>query len=193
MKRVFVAMTLVIVAAIAFAPASFAHVPRKVDGLDLELGWASEPPLSGQVNAVQVFVRQGGSAVSTADLKVTASVAGKTSDALDAEPVDESPGEYLATLIPTAVGAYTFHLTGTAGGKKIDQLFTPKEGIEEVVGTSAYSFPNSPPSNSELASSLADLKDAQDSDKSTQRTIMIVAIAGLALAVIGLLMSRRKA
>ena len=190
MKRVLGAAVVAVLGLVWLAPASQAHVTKKVDGLDVELGWKSEPPVAGELNAITVSVHNGGAAVSGATLKVAATVGGKTSAPFALEPA--GAGEYETSFIPTALGGFTFHLTGSAAGKSIDATYTPKDGVEEVKGSSVYAFPKFAPTTSQLADSLAALQKSQKAGRSRQRQIGIAALVGVALGAIALVTSRRK-
>ena len=107
---------------IAIAATAQAHVLKDFGPYSVALGWAVEPTYVGQVNAVQVVVKdKAGKAVTDladGDLKVVVGIGGQQSAALElANKFDEDtglgiPGDYEAPLTPTAPGDYTFHLTG---------------------------------------------------------------------------------
>ena len=55
-------------------------------------------------------------------------------------------GEYDAHFFPTALGKYTFHLTGTIKGQKIDESFTSgPDTFSEVEDPATVQFPNKVP------------------------------------------------
>ena len=67
------------------------------------------------------------------DLKVTVSIGGQTSDALDLLNTFDPdtglgvPGDYEAPIMPTAPGDYTFHLTGSIHGTAVDETATSSD------------------------------------------------------------------
>jgi hypothetical protein len=106
------------------------------------------------------------------------------------------PGDYRAFFIPTAPGAYTFKLTGSLGGKKIDQSYTSgKDGFDEIVDPSEAQYPAPEPTGSQLTTRLdretdrinavlaADREAADNELASARRTATI----GLAVGALGLL------
>ena len=149
------------------APA-FAHGHRGQGDLEFTVGWANEPALVGQPNAVQLIIEHDGAPLEGAEktLKVTVSIGDQSTDPMELRTVFDAPGEYRADLIPTVVGGYTFHFTGTAGGEKVDQTFvSPKDGFDEVDGTTDIAFPKQAPTTTELAEKLASVeRKAADAD-----------------------------
>ena len=99
-----------------------AHVLKDFGPYSVALGWVHEPTYVGQLNAVQVVVKDASGKpvadIGDGDLKVVVSVGGQDSAALDlVTKYDEDtglgmPGDYEAPLVPTVPGDYTFHLAG---------------------------------------------------------------------------------
>lgn len=195
MKR-FLGVVVAALAALSIAPPVLAHGERAVGQLSFTVGWANEPALVGQPNAVQLFIERDGQPVEGAEdsLNVTVSLGDETTDRLKLRTVFESPGEYRSDLIPTVVGGYTFHFRGTVDGDAIDESFTsPKDGFDEVSGTSDIAFPDRAPTTTELAERMADVEDEVDDATSSvalPRTLSIVAIV---LGALGLAAGLRRA
>ncbi len=64
-------------------------------------------------------------------------------------------GEYDAAIVPTAPGDYTFHITGTIHGQKVDISVTSgDETFDAVKETSNLQFPSKLPSAAEVATHL---------------------------------------
>ena len=105
-----------------------AHIVKQVGPYTVALGWVHEPTYVGQLNGVQVVIKDAKgnpvSDLSADDLKVVVSTAGQQSDPMSLAPTfDEDtglgiPGDYEAPMIPTAPGDYTFHVTGTIPAPK---------------------------------------------------------------------------
>src|SRR5258708_7331977 len=112
-----------IVVAITVSSTALAHEDRTVGPYKLHVGWHVEPGLVGQLKPVELTVTQNGKAAKDVEktLTVTASTGGKTSDKLQFNPSDETPGMYTASLIPTVAGDYKFHLVGVIGKTPIDE------------------------------------------------------------------------
>jgi hypothetical protein len=164
-----------------------AHGHRDVGDLDWTVGWAVEPALVGQPNAVDLAITRGATPLEGAEkgLKVEVSIGDETSDALDLTPVFDTPGEYRADIIPTVPGDYTFHFTGELEGEKVDETFTAsKDDFSLIEGTGDLAFPKKAPTNTELAERLENVErtanDATDS-------IAMPRIAGIVGVVLGLI------
>jgi hypothetical protein len=150
---------------LAAAPAALAHTEQHVGDFHVLIGWLNEPSLVGQPNAVQLTITDhDGKPVTDLgadDLKVVVSTAGQDSDALPVTPgfdLEEgfgTPGEYLAELIPTAPGDYTFHITGKIHGTAADVTVTSgPETFDPIEGTSDLEFPVKQPTLTEVGTRL---------------------------------------
>ena len=198
MKRVLAVVSACAVVVLCRAAPVLAHGEREQAGLVFTVGWANEPALVGEPNAVQLVVERGGRPVQGAErtLKVTVSIGEESTDLLELRPVFDAPGEYRADLIPTVVGGYTFRFTGTIGDERVDETFTSlKDGFDEVAGTTDTAFPKQAPTTTELAAKLASVeRDAADA-KDAVALARIIAIAGVVVgfAGIALALSRRRA
>jgi hypothetical protein len=122
-----------------------AHEHRTVGSYSIELGWRNEPAYTGLFNGPEVFIHEAAPADATAEpgsdeeaegapvtgaedtLKLEVSFGGKTK-VLKLRAAWRDPGHYVADLIPTQPGDYTFHLTGTIGDTTIDETFTSADG-----------------------------------------------------------------
>jgi len=181
-------------------PAS-AHGEHKVANYTLEVGFGTEPGYAGVTNSVQVTISNNGKPVTDAKgLKVAVSTGDAEPRQMPLQPYfgDDfgEPGDYRAFFIPTAPGAYTFKLTGSLGGKKINQSYTSgKDGFDEIVDPSEAQYPAPEPTGSQLTTRLdretdrinavvaADREAADTEIASVRRTATI----GLAVGALGLL------
>jgi len=159
LQRLFVTMTAALIA-LAIPVAAMAHEHRAVGPVELTVGWLNEPTYAGSVNAVQVELARGGSAVTGASLQVVVIFGERTatqkSSPLDLVPSDETPGLYTASIIPSRPGTYTFHITGTAAATKLDQYFTSGEKtFDDPKDPTADEFPVKDPSAGQLAQRVA--------------------------------------
>ena len=147
------------------AAAADAHVLKDFGPYSVALGWVTEPTYVGQVNAVQVVVKdKQGKAITDVpdgDLKVVVSAGGQTSAELSlTNRFDEDtglgvPGDYEAPLTPTVPGDYTFHLTGTVHGQAIDETATSSDStFNSAVEATDIEFPTKLPSLSEVVTRL---------------------------------------
>ena len=193
-----------------------AHVVKQVGPYTVALGWVREPTYVGQLNAVQVVIKDAKgnpvSDLSADDLKVVVSTADQQSDPMSLAPTfDEDtglgiPGDYEAPMIPTALGDYTFHVTGTIHITKIDETATSSDTtFDSVVDPSAVQFPNKLPAVGDLATRIervdarvqSQISAANDAKSSAQGALVVgiaVGGAGVLIGLVGLalaIMARR--
>ena len=105
------------------------------------------------------------------------------------------PGRLPGFFIPTAPGSYSFHLTGTIKGQKIDQTFkSGPESFSDIEDPAQVQYPVKQPTGAQLATradrdtaridaALAAERDQARDDASSARTLAIV---GLIVGVLGL-------
>jgi hypothetical protein len=204
-------------AAVALMAPVFAHEQRQVGGFQLTVGWQHEPTYAGVENAVQIFIKDSkGKPVNDLgdppSLKVQVITGSQTSDPLDLKASfdpdsgEGTPGEFDATLIPTAPGDYTFHLTGSINGQNIDEKFTSSDKtFDPVKDPNEVEFPAKTPSLGQMAQSIDRLGPRVDTasksaksaknDASNASTLGIIGIVvgslGLIVGGVGLSRSRR--
>ncbi len=117
------------------------------------------------------------------------------------------PGHYVEAMIPTAPGAYTFHLTGEIQGAEIDESFDSGPGTFDDIQTQAsIQFPLEVSAPRELEGAVRGAEDAaaiaEDAanaaadDASSAQTLAIIAIVigigGLAVGGGGLMIGLRR-
>jgi hypothetical protein len=178
-----------------------AHGEHKVANYTFVVGFGTEPAYAGETNSVQLNISNNGKPVTNArGLKAAVSTG-------DAEPKEMTlqpyfgqgwgePGDYRAFFIPTAPGAYTFKVTGTLGGKKIDRSFTSvKDGFDEVADPAEVQYPVAEPTGSQLTTrmeretarlnaALAAEREAADGEVAGARRLAMI---GLVVGALGLL------
>jgi hypothetical protein len=213
-RTVPVAAVLAVLLAPLLAAPALAHEKHKVADYDVEVGFGTEPAYAGVTNSVQLIITNNGKPVTDAKgVKVAVSTGDAEPKALDLVPYwsDDfgEPGDYRAFFIPTAPGAYTFKITGTLGGKPIDQSYTSgKDGFDEVTDPAEVQYPSPEPTGSQLTTRLdretarinaalaADRRAADDEAASARRTATIGLVVGalglLAAVVVGVLALRRR-
>jgi hypothetical protein len=174
-----------------------AHEHRAAAGLELTVGWLNEPTYAGSVNAVQVELARGGLAVTGGDLEVVVIFGDKSgtqkTSPLDLVPSDETPGAYTADIIPSRPGTYTFHVTGTAGGERVDQFFTSSDKtFDDPKDPAADAFPVKDPSAGQLAQRADRLDSHVASVRSRTNLGIVLAVAGIVLAAISLAVKGRR-
>jgi hypothetical protein len=218
--------------------AASAHVVFIAGKYRIAIGWQFEPASGADTyvdaqNAIQVFVDVAsrddphGTPVSTLnqdcthpDFQVTVSVGTTTSSPFCPSPAygpDTGNGrldEYDYPLIPTVVGAYTFHIFGAIHGVPIDQKFTSgPTTFDSIADASAFDFPVAVPplaavstkvaavnqrAANALASASSAAKTAGDAKTSASGAVTVAVIA-IVVAVLlsalnlGIVLRRRSA
>jgi hypothetical protein len=151
--------------ALSAAATAQAHVLKDFGPYSVALGWSVEPTYVGQVNAVQVVVKDkvGKTVTDLADgdLKVVVGIGGEQSASLalinkfDPDTGLGVPGDYEAPITPTTPGDYTFHLTGTIHGQAVDETATSSDAtFNSAVESTDIQFPDKLPSLTEITTSL---------------------------------------
>src|SRR5256885_1838625 len=186
------------IAALAVVASSFAvttnvalgHERRTVGPYTFVVGWINEPSYVNLLNSLDLTVTEtsGGKAVEGLDktLKADLTFGGSaTAQPLALAARFGQPGKYSGYVVPTKVGDYTFHITGTVGAMSIDEKFESGPGrFGSIESTDPLQYPQKLVSNSDLAARLDQLQ-----------TLVIVGIVLGALALLasgaGLVMRRR--
>ncbi len=96
-------------------------------------GWRAEPAITGVSNGPEFYIYQlangerGDRVEEEAELQVEVMFGG-ASKVMPLEPAFRDPGHYVADMIPTLPGDYTFRVTGTLGDVEIDETFNSADG-----------------------------------------------------------------
>lgn len=176
-----VALLMALALALAAPLIALAHTPITVGSYTVEVGWVEEPPIVGLKNAVFISIAttsDGNPVEGVSTLVVTVSMGGQDKQ-LDLHPLGEdTPGQYAADFIPTRRGTYTVKLSGKIETTDVNTSID----IEETVDASTLQFPETQPLISDLQNKINDLSSQLGS-------IRGFAVAGLALAVIALVLA----
>ncbi len=205
MRRVLSISGLACIFLLVLAGPALAHGEYDHGGVAIATGFQTEPAYVGQPNAVELEISKGGHPVTDVgqgDLKVDVSFGGQ-STSLTLEPNFEvgewgTPGDYIASFIPTQPGKYTFHIGGTIAGTPVKYSMTSApDTFSEVEDPSSAMFPaQDAPTAADLNakvdaasartdSSIASAQDAADSAKTVAIIAVVVAIVAIVAAVIG--------
>ena len=193
---------------------ALAHGEHKVANYSFVVGFGTEPAYAGVTNSVQLVISNNGKPVTDAKgLKVAVSTGDAEPREMALEPYFGDgwgeQGDYRAFFIPTTPGAYTFKVTGSLGGKKIDHSYTSgKDGFDEITDPTEAQYPVQDPSGSQLTTRLAresarlnsalaaERQEAEDqvADAHQLATIgLVVGALGLLAAIaVGVLALRRR-
>jgi len=192
-KRLAIVVAAVAVLLVPLAGPASAHGEHKVDRYTVEVGFGTEPAYAGVINSVQLIISNNGKPVTDAKgLKVAVTTGDAEPRQMPLEPYfgDDfgTPGDYRAFFIPTAPGAYTFKVTGTLGGKKVDQSYTSgKDGFDEVTDPAEAQYPVQQPSGSQLTNRLDRVTTRLNVAVAAEREAAADQVAGARrLATIGL-------
>jgi hypothetical protein len=171
----------------------------------VEVGWAVEPTYTDQPNAVALFLHDANDKPITDlgdSLQAQVIFGTQTSDPVKFEAAfgDDSgtPGEYHASVTPTRAGVYTFHITGTVRGQKIDEKFTSSDStFDSPKDASETEVPVKDPSNADLGAKLdrtakrleaVNASAAKEAKKAKDDASML-AIIGIAIGAVGLVVA----
>jgi hypothetical protein len=193
MSRVLAALAVFAIVISSFAFTSniaLGHERRNVGPYTFVVGWINEPSYVNLLNSLDLTVTEtsGGKAVEGLDktLKADVTFGGLTTpQPLTLAARFGQPGKYTGYVMPTKVGEYTFHITGTVGTMNIDEKFISGPGrFGSIESTDPLQYPAKVVSNSDLAARLDQLQ-----------TLVVagIVLGGLALlaSAAGLVMRRR--
>jgi hypothetical protein len=148
--------------ALVISSTASAHVVKQFGTYSVAMGWLHEPTYVGVENSVQVIVKDAAGKpvndLQPGDLQVVVSTAGQQTAALPLQPSFDpdtglgTPGEYTASLIPTQVGDYTFHLTGSIHGQAVDETaISSDQTFNSVTAGTDVQFPVKLPALGDLS------------------------------------------
>lgn len=179
-----------------------AHEPRTTPSgnYTMTVGFLNEPAYLGLENGLYLNVVQiGGENNPVPDLQDTLQaevVFGGDNMPLTFAPIPDTPGQYVASFIPTRTGDYTFRITGTIGEEAVSEEFrSSPDTFDSVQPATLVQFPDPVPAGSDLTTALSDADD----DASGARTLAYVGIGVgivgvlIALAALGLVARKRPA
>lgn len=174
-----------------------AHGLEKSGERTLELGWANEPAFVGQINAIELTVRNAdGSGVEglAQTLNVTVSFGDSASEPLRFEPTITQPGRYHAAIVPTQPGSYSFHVSGKIEESDVDITKASGEGsFDAVRNPTELQFPLKVPSQADIAARV-DRVDARATAgaKRAESQAKVALVLAIVLSMLGLVVRRRR-
>lgn len=208
-------------AAVVSAPVADAHEHREVGPYTFVVGWTGEPALVGQPNQVSIRIERAADAGS-ADQEQVGEMVGVEGLSLEVEvtyletgdsvvlPLHGAfgdPGHYIAEMIPTLTGVYSFRVFGDVEGQAVDETFEAGPNTFSVINrVDELQFPVTVPEARELQSATEGLQQAvldaeavasdADSAASNAQTLSIVALVvgvlGLAAGGAGTVLTLRR-
>ena len=105
-----------------------AHETINVGDYQIEIGWVTEPAIAGQMNAivVNVFIGDEEPVEDVSNLVVSVEYGGQ-SKTLTLQPLGEdTPGQFVAPMLPTIPGEYTVKLGGKLGDTDVSAEVQPE-------------------------------------------------------------------
>jgi hypothetical protein len=116
----------------------YGHTEIQVGNYTIEAGWIEEPPLLNNLNDIIISVFENDNPVRNAlkDLSISINYGG-LGKKLNFVPGEESPGQYLADIIPSQLGTYSLNLKGTIGTQSINNDIQ----IEDIEDAKKLTFP----------------------------------------------------
>lgn len=174
-RKSFVAVLSILVLSlmISVLPA-FAHEGREVGDYLLTFGWRVEPALVGIANGPELSIahhdehegeegdHEHADEAEEETLEVSLQIEvsfGPATRTMAMRPVWGETGHYVADLIPTRPGDYTFRIFGTIGDLEVDETFASSDGaFSGVEPASDVMFPDDIPSMVDLLARLESLE-----------------------------------
>jgi hypothetical protein len=172
-----------------FAGPAAAHERRAIGPYTFVVGWIVEPAYVGQLNALDLTVTETATTKAVEGLEKTLKAELVAGGGAATMPLTIAtrfglPGKYEGQVVPTRIGDYTFHISGTVNTTPIDEKFESGPGrfggIEDIA---PLQFPNKVPSNSDLAAKLDDANGKLTISIGLAAIAIVVAGASLALGL----------
>lgn len=191
-------LAIVLALGMVYAMTVSAHEHREVGEYEITIGFLNEPAILEEPNGLDLRVALGhgdaGEPVEgLADTLQAEVIYGDESMPLEIRPAFGAPGAYQANFIPTASGAYTFHITGNIEGMEIDESFTSgPDTFSEVASRADMSFPNSVAPVGDVAADVSDATDSADSAQTIAIVATVIGALGLVAGVAAIVLSRRS-
>lgn len=195
-RRLTIALLAALTALLGTVAAASAHETRQVGDYQLTVGFLNEPAILEEPNGLSLAVQQGQGEEGTpveglaGTLQAEVIYGGQTRT-LELRPSFGEPGSYQSDFIPTAEGAYTFHISGTINGTEIDEEFTSgPDTFSEVEPRAAMSFPNEVGSVGNVSETAASASDTADTAQMLGLAGLVVGALGLIAGIVGIVMAR---
>jgi hypothetical protein len=199
MRRTFLRAlgALLLLASLSVPLVASAHQTVTDQGYDIEYGWVNEPVIINQPNAVVINITKHSDTttdtqatpadVDVSGLVISASYGGQVKTLALQPLAEDTPGQFVAPMMPTVAGKYSIQLSGKIDGNAIDTIQVEPE---EAQTPDVVQFPKVADASAALTTQLA----AAQSQASTAQTIAIVGVVlgliGTAVGVFGLMRKR---
>jgi hypothetical protein len=179
--------------------AASAHKELTSGDYAIEMGFNQEPALQGDLNGLFLSVTNSKTDTPVTGLGSTlkAEIAfGDAKRTLTLEPQEGRDGVYIAWVVPTEVGDYTWRVFGTIEGNAVDVSATSgPDSFNAVEPKSDVSFPGTGSavataagSGSDVSNQLIAMRDQADSAASSASTALWIALIGVVLGFVGIIL-----
>ena len=199
---------------LAVTRTAHAHESRVVGPYTFVVGFSTEPAYEGQMNGVQLRVREGEAQDAppvegldaTLEVEVT-HISSGVSKVMALRPVFGDPGHYRNDWVPTAPGDYRFRFFGSIGEMEIDETFeSSPDTFSPIEPADTLYFPEDVPASRELEGAVRGAQSSADEalgmvlgvddQIAGARTLTIgalgLALVALLVAVLSLIIARRR-
>lgn len=185
-----VAATLVVVSSFAiYSGTAAAHERRTVGPYQFVVGWLNEPAYVGLLNSLDLRVTdtRATPARNVEGLEKTLTVelqsGGLSPLTLTITARFGAPGAYNGYVMPTATGAYTFHIKGKVEDLSVDERFESGPGrFGDIEATTALQYPNKVPGGEDLGRRLDDLQSGIDQTRLLSAAAVVIGLVALGAA-----------
>jgi hypothetical protein len=149
-----------VIALLALALPALAHEHREVGEYSIVFGWQVEPAYAGVLNGPEVFLSLHDAHdepfPEDVEVELSAEISfGDQTMMLALEPAFGETGHYVADVIPTLPGDYSFRVFGTIGDTEVDEVFSSADGeFSSIEPASDVMFPAVPSETDELITAL---------------------------------------
>jgi len=158
--------------ALALGGLASAHEGREVGDYSLNFGWRAEPAYAGLFNGPEVAIsvvgaeegeehdEHGDNPLEGVEIALSAEVTfGPETITIPLRPTFDDPTHFVADLIPTLPGDYSFRVFGTIGEQAVDETFNSAEGeFSTVEPLTDIMFPAIGAESMDAAAQIADLE-----------------------------------
>ena len=140
-KIILSACLFVLIALLTGTQTVSAHETITAGDYEIEIGWLNEPPIVGEKNAIVLNVSDTSGGQSVEDISSLTVILsyGNQRKPLTFHPLGEdTPGQFMAPILPTVPGEYEVIVSGSLGDTAVDA----QTHVEEVQPIDTLAFPS---------------------------------------------------
>ena len=183
------AVAVIVASLLIFSGHAYAHERRTVGPYQFVVGWLNEPAYLGQLNSLDLRITDTRNTQPVAGLEktLTADLAagGLAPYTLTVSARFGTAGAYNGWIMPTAAGAYTFHIKGKIDTLDVDEKFTSGPGtFGDIEDTAAVQYPATVPVADQLSKKLDSIQSGVDQTRLIALGALVVAFAAIGASVL---------